>query len=155
MLTAFGQTAFGQFWCFNVLDKFSVVVVIVFVGACWCLLVPVGACWCQLRFWPNAVWPNAGMTCRAVSGSGSRSRAASGGCTPGWRHLPTGFELGKSALLLFCAAEGHFSARSRGPRRTCTHPAGTSIWCHPLRTMKIRLTENAKRKLTNWNSAHA
>ena len=41
----FGQfvfvTAFGQFWCFSVLSKFSVVVVvIVFVACCWCLLLP-------------------------------------------------------------------------------------------------------------------
>ena len=64
-------------------------------------------------------------------------------------HLSTGFELRLSVLPLVCAAEGHFSARGRGPRRTCTHPEGTSIWCHPLRTMKIRLTENAKRKLAD------
>ncbi len=59
-------TAFGQFWCFNSLAKFSVVVVaIVFVvvvpGCCLLLLlfvvvvllllsllVPVGACWCHI-----------------------------------------------------------------------------------------------------------
>ena len=57
-VTAFGQPAFGQFGCFNVLAKISVVVVVVVpgccccswllpVGACWCL-VPVGACWCLL-----------------------------------------------------------------------------------------------------------
>ena len=33
-MTAFGQTAFGQFWCFNVFAKFSVVVVIVVLGCC-------------------------------------------------------------------------------------------------------------------------
>ena len=40
------KTAFGQFWCFSVLSKFSGVVVV--VGACWCLLVPVVACCCLL-----------------------------------------------------------------------------------------------------------
>ena len=66
MLTAFGQTAFGQFWCFNVLAKFSVVVVwlllflvvaccclLLLVVVCWCLLVPVGACWCLV---PVGCW---------------------------------------------------------------------------------------------------
>ena len=71
MLTAFGQTAFGQFWCFNVLAKFSVVVIVVLgccclsllllfvLGCCfsWLLLMLflvvaccllVGACWCLL-----------------------------------------------------------------------------------------------------------
>ena len=44
-------TAFGQFWCFNSLAKFSVVVVVVIVFVVvpvvpgWCLLVPIGACW--------------------------------------------------------------------------------------------------------------
>ena len=41
MLTAFGQTAFGQFWCFNSLAKFSVVV----DPGCRCLVPVGGACW--------------------------------------------------------------------------------------------------------------
>ena len=58
MLTAFGQTAFGQFWCFNSLAKISVVVVVIVFsvvvgllvpgGAWWCLVVPGGAWWCLL-----------------------------------------------------------------------------------------------------------
>ena len=74
VLTAFGQTAFGQFWCFSVLAKFSVVVVVIVPGCCclllllfflvvvvvlgccllvpgggwWCLLVAVGGWWCLL-----------------------------------------------------------------------------------------------------------
>ena len=49
MLTVFGQTAFGQFWCFSVLDKFCCCCCswLLPVVACCCLLVlPVGvACW--------------------------------------------------------------------------------------------------------------
>ena len=44
-VTAFGQTACGQFQCFSVLAEFSVVVVVV---PGWCLLFLVGACWCLL-----------------------------------------------------------------------------------------------------------
>ena len=56
VLTAFGQTAFGQFWCFNVLAKFPGWCLLVPVGACWCLLVPVGACWCLLVPVGGACW---------------------------------------------------------------------------------------------------
>ena len=45
-VTAFGQTEFGQFWCFSVLAKFSGVVVVIVV--LFCLLLLVGACWCLL-----------------------------------------------------------------------------------------------------------
>ena len=62
MLTVFGQTAFGQFWCFSVLVKFCCCCCcccswLLPVVACWCLLLPVGgACWCLLVVLVGACW---------------------------------------------------------------------------------------------------
>ena len=91
-----GQTAFGQFWCFDSLAKFSVVVVVIvlFVVCSWLLLLVVGllfflvvivvvvVCCCLLL--PVLAWPVVAC-CLCVCGDGIAT-TISGDCYQ--QHFP-------------------------------------------------------------------